>query len=272
MKQILLILAAMLLAGCGTLYKITPLNDALPSEIVDERNYEVGKVKTANVGASMITRRKYILDRWVAYKTSPDKNCAFDVYNHPGVELPHEEGLIVNFKKGDLIQLGGHITLENRKYLLLHIAVGDSLPNAKYNMATYALYDPETHQIYPKAAVNARSGIAVWGRCAINPIGTKFEKLVREEVRMNTRIAKLRETYINYDITYNGSSNDQINMVYREYDKKDRARTAFFQNLTYQVKDGKARIQFRDIAMDVQTVGNQSITFVVTEDDSTVKK
>ncbi|MDC0219703.1 hypothetical protein OAL58_06925 [Verrucomicrobia bacterium] len=134
-------------------------------------------------------------------------------------------------------------------------------------MPTYALYDPETHEIHPKVATLARSGIAVWGRCAINPIGTKFETLVREKVGQFQS-----SPYINYDITYNGSSNDQINMVYREYDKKDRARTAFFQNLTYQVKDGKAQIRFRDIAMDVQKVGNQSITFVVTEDDSTVKK
>ena len=53
-------------------------------------------------------------------------------------------------------------------------------------------------------------------------------------------------------------------MTYREYSPNDRARTDFFQNLTY---DSSSKIiRFKDYKIRIKEATNQSIKFVVLSD------
>ena len=75
--------------------------------------------------------------------------------------------------------------------------------------------------------------------------------------------------YLNYEIVYSGINNKTISLMYREYDKKDFARTAAFQNVSYTLNDNEPTIiRFKDLEIKVFSAGNEGIEFSVTKDDS----
>lgn len=64
-----------------------------------------------------------------------------------------------------------------------------------------------------------------------------------------------------YELVYSGISGDTIRVAYREYSREDLARTAFFQDLTY--NKGSPTIGFRDIEIEVLEANNGGIRFIV---------
>jgi hypothetical protein len=68
----------------------------------------------------------------------------------------------------------------------------------------------------------------------------------------------------NYEIVYGGTSNGSIKMTYREYTPDNMARSAFFQDLSYDASS--PTIRFRNLTMKVVSANNESIRFVVESD------
>lgn len=66
------------------------------------------------------------------------------------------------------------------------------------------------------------------------------------------------------EIVYSGRTDNQINLLYREYSKDDLARPAFFQNLTY--SSSEKFLRFRNFRIEVYAATNEAIEFAVVED------
>jgi len=99
------------------------------------------------------------------------------------------------------------------------------------------------------------------------PVGTPF---VERETGSEITVAEawpmghytIRNTFLE-QLIYGGRSGDTINVSYREF-KKDLARPAFTQDLSYSLKDSN-RFRFRDLLIEVKKADNENITFVVVE-------
>ena len=72
------------------------------------------------------------------------------------------------------------------------------------------------------------------------------------------------ETFNNFELIYSGfSSNDTINLLYREFSPQDMARQAFFQNLTYPLNS--KLIRFKNLRIQLISINNESIEYIVKE-------
>jgi hypothetical protein len=66
------------------------------------------------------------------------------------------------------------------------------------------------------------------------------------------------------ELIYSGKNDISLNVTYREYTPDNLARTAFFQNITYQA-DAK-QIRFKDFVIKIDDISNEKITYTVLED------
>ena len=66
------------------------------------------------------------------------------------------------------------------------------------------------------------------------------------------------------ELIYSGKNDISLNVTYREYTPDNLARTAFFQNITYQA-DAK-QIRFKDFVVKIDDISNEKITYTVLED------
>ena len=245
--------------GCASAPKRIQ-EQTLPPEFVDDRNYTIGKSLEVNVGDTMVRRRKYVLQKSIRRDVAtPDRDCV--VYAKSPIAGKSE----TQFRKGYGVRLGGEIKVDGQSCVLLPI---NRLPLIGPGVQVYAPINVVNKKAFGTVSWTNAFGQTNTGTVTVEPIGTLFEPYVEEKVIEPKGQAMANSTYVNFDITYTGTSNNQVNLVYREYDKLDRARTAFFQNLQYQVVNGKAKIQFRDISMLINNVNNQSINFTVLKDDN----
>ena len=67
-----------------------------------------------------------------------------------------------------------------------------------------------------------------------------------------------------YELIYTGCIADNLTMVYREYTPDDLARPAFFQNLTYNIK--QKQIRFKNLLIEIILADNEKIVFNVLKD------
>lgn len=70
--------------------------------------------------------------------------------------------------------------------------------------------------------------------------------------------------YINHELLYNGTDGKSIFVSYKEFSPDDFARSAFFQNLTYEAKNES--IRFKNYKIKVVSANSESIKFSVLED------
>ena len=99
-------------------------------------------------------------------------------------------------------------------------------------------------------------------------ISHNFEWKVTPESARVTRSEEekiaIDKGYENYEIIYNGTDGKSIFFTYREYSPEGMARTAFYQNLTYEVN--ASLIKFKKIKIMVDTANSEEITYSVVED------
>jgi hypothetical protein len=70
--------------------------------------------------------------------------------------------------------------------------------------------------------------------------------------------------FINYELIYSGINDVSMNVTYREYSRRDYAKPAYYQNLTYEPKT--KQIRFRDTIIEVIEVNNDKIVYKVLAD------
>jgi hypothetical protein len=91
----------------------------------------------------------------------------------------------------------------------------------------------------------------------VEPGGVRMTRVTAEKVITS-------RGYTNFELIYNGTANQAINLTYREYTPDDVARTAFYQNLTY---DSKVEsIRFRKLRIQIHSATNEEIDLTVLED------
>ena len=90
----------------------------------------------------------------------------------------------------------------------------------------------------------------------------KFLKVEENEIDISSG-------YLNYELIYSGMDDENIYVTYREFTPKDFARASFFQEFTYS-KSSK-RIRFKNTLIEVRKATNESIEFIVIEDNQCEK-
>ena len=83
-------------------------------------------------------------------------------------------------------------------------------------------------------------------------------------VRVEQEKVVTEKGYQNYELLYNGSDKNSMYFTYREFSPDGLARTAFYQNLTYEAN--AKTIRFKGFKIDVIKSNNEEIKFVITED------
>jgi hypothetical protein len=70
--------------------------------------------------------------------------------------------------------------------------------------------------------------------------------------------------FTNFEIIYTGKSGNSLNLVYREFTPDDMAKTAFYQNLTYDITADSVR--FRNLLIKIGEKTNEKISYTVIND------
>ena len=82
----------------------------------------------------------------------------------------------------------------------------------------------------------------------------------RAEQTVETKV-DTNKGYTNFELIYTGISGGVLRVTYREYSPDDLARTAFFQDLTYNVD--QKNIRFRDMSIELAKATNELVSFKV---------
>ena len=61
--------------------------------------------------------------------------------------------------------------------------------------------------------------------------------------------------YYNYELVYGGTDGESIAITYREFTSDDLAKTAFYQDLVYEV--GKEKIRYNNTVLQIHEVTNE---------------
>ena len=225
------------------------------TEEVDIRNYMVGgKPQTTPVGSTLIRRQKFtssILEH--SGYLEPSDNFTMSVY--------HDRTYNIEIKAGELLQIVGRIMFDNKPHLVI-----DSRGEPA-GIRRGFLLNPVDYSFVQGIQVLQLDGWLVdktdfYKKTRFFPEGITFKKAQRQTISNSER-------YLNYEIVYSGINQNTISLMYREYDKEDFAKTAFFQNLSYNLNEkGPTIIRFRDLEIKIIGAGNQGIEFVVNKDDS----
>jgi len=245
--KIISIIGAFYLVGCSSVPQ--PTSRIIESDVIDKRNYTIGNPITVSVGSAMIKRQKYayrIVQHDGFVQASNDFTIKFDKYNIP-------------FKKESLIRVQPR-DVKGSNYLLARLVV-------KNDMIRAFVIDTTTLVVVPDITCgeNVLTGTFTAGLSkyplSIVPEGTTFKMAKKKQLEESL-------PYVNYEILYNGINGKTINILYREFDKEDFARSAFFQNLSYTINGNEPTlVRFRDLEIKVIKAGNEGIEFAVLKDD-----
>ena len=246
--RIYIILFLLLLAACGGRPGLVRHSYAT--------NYVKGETKTSYVGQSVLRVRDYYLYLDYATKTiSPTENFILNA------KIP-EKSSVYDFTviglKGKTYDAYYKERIDGVLYDIVYFT--DSNGNNTYGV----LIDP---------AGNIKTN-AFYG----NIVPTEFE-LIQPSVKFREAAVKADafscsmsvDPYAytcgraNFELIYSGINKNSLNMVYREYSRDDIARTAFYQNLTYEPT--AKQIMFKGFIIQIIEATNDKLVYAVVSDD-----
>ncbi len=240
-------LSMTLLTGCVSITPPTRNLSGLKTEEV--KNYTLGQEYSVNVGESIIIRKSYL------YKEAEisDRAKASNDFQATA-KIPFNAPLTYDGRKGEELLVLGTTTIKGVTYRIISIGrTGNNLPVGM-------LADINTGQVTGQGVW--RNGFGNWGTATmdfkIDNLDTRFDSVKSIEIDKS-------QQYENYEIVYTGKSGDNVTFVYREYTPEDFAKPAFYQNLTYNLTEGKV-IQFRKLQMQVIEADNEKIKLKVLSD------
>jgi hypothetical protein len=233
--------AVCLLSGCATVRPPTAVFGAFAR--TQEQNYKINEPKTVFVGETMIKRRDYYA-RHVSQNDMivPSNDCAIIFSRIIG---PTRQ---TSFKRGQEIKIIGEIDLEGSFCRFFPFTEFSALvfPSGELVKNKFAFNDP---------LIGWR--VVVGSNVRVEPETTRFSAKSRDEIDAT-------KPFVNFEVLYTGRSGNTINLVYREYTPDDLAKSAFFQNLSYDAT--ATTIRFRKLRIEVSQADNEKITFTVLED------
>lgn len=212
---------------------------ALSTKHIFLKNYQLGETKRASVGEPIIQIKDY-------YATTVGQS------NMVASESFTVDGTFVHqsFNQGQVIPVKGQVNISGKNFAVLPI---DGNP-----LHFKALLVDDDGVISNKLATNGNEGL-------ITMIYTY--SIIPSSVRMNREISEkvlTEKGYQNYEVLYNGSDKNSMFFTYREFSPDGIAKTAFYQNLTYEAK--AKTIKFKNFKINVTSSNNEGIEYVITED------
>lgn len=133
--------------------------------------------------------------------------------------------------------------------------------NVVYNGVRMRIIGHGKYPNHPFVGISPSGEVVKWNgglrKHFVEPESTRFLSARTTEVNVENG-------YLNFEIVYTGKSGSTLNLMYREYSKDDVARTAFFQNLSYE--SSVSIIAFKNVKMEVVSATNEAITFYVRAD------
>ncbi|MBK8725241.1 MAG: hypothetical protein IPL96_04060 [Holophagaceae bacterium] len=224
-----------ILLGCAP-----PITLAAPPRVKNEhvvdKNYEVGKQISAFIGNPMVKVKDYVVIKNEA--AAMESSQSFTLTGGP-------VRILVN--QGDQLRIAGEIVKDGKRLTVLDV------PQMNMQIMVDDAGRPYKDVINDPRGVRV---VMVYDFVA-TPSDVVFTRKISESIQKTGG-------YQNYEILYSGKTDKSINLTYREYTPDDIARSAFSQNLTYEV-DAKS-IRFKNIQIELIAVTNEKIDFRVTSD------
>lgn len=256
MKKIGILICVLLLTGCGDRW--IRINTDLISnreekridqdQVQYEKNYKIGERITAFVGQEIIRVKSFIEKREI-FSPVDLKNVRSQepLYIHAKYHMTNYHiRSIANIK----YQIDRSIQVDNQRFNIIQLNDSDGnrwgiLINDIGIVVNDTIYSFKHESLFFPSFIS------------VSPI--IFEISQNEDREIKTTIPGPT-----VELIYSGKNDISLNVTYREYTPDNLARTAFFQNITYQA-DAK-QIRFKDFVIKIDDISNEKITYTVLED------
>jgi hypothetical protein len=257
----LLIVGITLVSGCAKVSR-TESDDKVSRSVAEsddrviDRNYELGKERSAYVGEAVVRVKDYRV-RTATTTTTWDKDrVVARASNDFSVRFP-PFGPTVKVRAEDIIGIRGTMERDGKTYSLV------LLPGAPSGVALLV----DSNGRFEGSGVSGRLGNAPMGyEYKINPPNTTLR--TEREKDSGTKTEKTHagplSVNLNFEILYSGVTKDSLRLLYREYTAGDLARPAFTQDLVY-ARDATT-VRFRQILIRVIDSNSERIRYIVKED------
>lgn len=205
-------------------------------------NYVKNLVLNAYIGEAFIYAKKSIDEVMRKNTMIQDQNFT--------VHCPKLFDSKIFFTKDDIFEVQGSLYFNNQQCIAIHNPkMGRSLKIALASNGS------------PLVLLENTFGIFYIPTCesGIEPKSIKFYEGEKIETSRTTI-----KNIMSYELIYTGKTTDSLMITYREYTGDDMARPAFFQNLTYSLK--QKQIRFKNLLIEVISADNEKIVFKVLED------
>lgn len=239
MSQFLSLMALVVsVSGCAIrVIEDKPVSDAERHEY--EQNYKTGEKQKAIVGDPIIKVRDYYVERIAVPAVTPSEDIT--------LKMP---GRSMVFHAGWVYPTRGQVTLDGVSYLVV--------PHSDDAKAEAAIVRPDGTIDTRRLLLNPSYGAIV------QAFGQTVTPPHARMVRVTQARSSTRKGNQNYEILYNGVASGVLQFTYREFSPDDLARTAFYQNLSY---DSKAEsIRFKAFKIRVHSANSEAIEYTVLED------
>lgn len=233
MRILLIVLVICGLASCASVQPMAPTVVTAPEHKVD-RNYELGKSQQVYVGQPLVRVRDYYEQQTQIQMLRA--NQAFKMST--GFLGPS-----ANVAQGEGLRVVGSTDHRGKTYRVVHFQDPGLFG---FNF----LINPDG--TFSGLAISSITGVYQMGTLLPEPSDVK---LLGD---MTTLVDKTKG-YMNFELVYDGTTGDSIQVLYREYTPDDMARPAFSQQLVYSLIS--KHIRFRDIQVDVATADNEHIVY-----------
>lgn len=246
------IVIALTFTACSDSYNVRPFNSSIsPPKHIVYKNYTIGAVQTAYVGAPVVRVKDYYVTRSYFKSYTSQRALSVTMDNTPTIHYPASTQFLVI----------STISYNNTKYFV--VIPKHPLPdntrllvtkNGQYN-GLVLTRDSDDGEVNIFKACGDEDDIC------IKPIATtltpaRIEKLGDKPLKTHD--------FISYEIIYSGATKNTINLLYREYTSDDMARPAYTQNLTYDRTSPTLR--FRNVEIRVVDASNQDLKYTVVAD------
>lgn len=242
LRSLIPVACALSTVGCVTTQTLAP--EGISSRTARHeysKNYNLNQTNKAAVGEAIIKVRDYYVEKYSVSSVTPSET--FHVSRMLGDMV---------FQGGKQYAVKGTVLVDGIQYLVV--------PCTENNTGGYAILVSSDGSILNRAAIvnpmtsQVRTASYEW---KVTPQSAKVA--ISENERISTD-----KGYENYEIIYNGTDNKSLFFTYREFSPEGLARTAFYQNMTY---DALAKsIKFKKFRIIVNKASSEEISYTVIED------
>jgi len=232
------------LAGCNTLRPEPSRSTGSTHEYT--KNYSLGANMRAYVGEPIVRFKDYHIQRTAVPYMTPVETFTLSVTER---SLP--------FVKGQKYLVKGSIDFDNQP---VSVVLAEDTPQNNYGPQHIGALVKEDGRVLNRVVSflrNSPNPITLTPTVDVNPADARMTRVVEEKISATAG-------YQNYEIIYNGTDSKSIFLTYREYSPDGMARTAFYQNLTYDAKS--QYIRFKQFKIQIHNATSEEIRFTVIED------